>query len=225
MASNHPTKRRRPAELKVEQILDGLQEAYPEAQCALDHVNPFQLLVATMLSAQCTDATVNKVTPVLFGRFMTPEQLARASQAELEQIIHSTGFFRNKAKNIKAASQKIIDEFGGQVPADMTALLSLPGVARKTANVVLGTAFGIPSGVVVDTHVFRISRRLGLTRSTTPERVEEDLIKSLPQKEWILFSHRVIHHGRQVCTARRPQCGKCILEPYCPKIDVEDVQR
>jgi endonuclease-3 len=208
------------AKARIEGIVKGLKEAYPDAECALSHKNPLQLLVATILSAQCTDVRVNQVTPVLFRRYPSAQDLAGASQADLEKIIHSTGFFRNKAKNIKAACQKIINEFQGRVPATMEELLSLPGVARKTANVVLGTAYGIPAGVVVDTHVFRIAHRLGLTRAKTPEKTELDLMKLLPQDEWINFSHRLIHHGRRVCVARSPQCPSCILTDLCPKLGV-----
>ncbi len=205
----------------AQRIIQGLKEAYPEAKCALNHTNSLELLIATILSAQCTDVRVNVVTPELFRKYRCAADFASASQAELEEKIRSTGFFRNKAKNIKAACQKLVREFQGRVPKTMEQLLTLPGVARKTANVVLGTAYGIPSGVVVDTHVFRLTHRLGLTRANTPEKVEQDLMKIIPQVDWIDFSHRLIHHGRRVCTARNPQCPLCVLESVCPKIGVE----
>jgi endonuclease III len=205
----------------VKKILDGLQKDYPDVTCALNHQNPLQLLIATILSAQCTDVRVNMVTPALFRKYPTVEDFAKASQADLEKMIHSTGFFRQKAKSIRAACQRIQSNFQGQVPSTMEALLTLPGVARKTANVVLGTAYGIASGVVVDTHVLRLSNRLGLTQEKTPERVEQDLMKKIPREEWINFSHRLIHHGRQVCAARNPRCGRCTLNAVCPKIGVD----
>jgi endonuclease III len=205
---------------RAQKINEGLKKEYPEAECALDHKDPLQLLIATILSAQCTDVRVNLVTPELFRKYRSAEDFANASQADLERMIHSTGFFRNKAKNIKAACQTLLTEFKGQVPRTMDELLGLHGVARKTANVVLGTAYGIPSGIVVDTHVFRLSHRLGLTRANTPEKVEQDLMKLIPQEEWIDFSHRLIHHGRRVCTARNPQCPQCVLSELCPKVGV-----
>jgi endonuclease-3 len=208
------------AKARIAGIVKGLKEAYPDAECALSHKNPLQLLVATILSAQCTDIRVNQVTPTLFRQYPSAREFADASQSDLEKMIHSTGFFRNKAKNIKAACQKIINDFQGRIPNTMDELLSLPGVARKTANVVLGTAYGIPAGVVVDTHVFRIAHRLGLTRAKTPEKVELDLMKLLPHEEWINFSHRLIHHGRRVCMARNPQCPSCTLAELCPKLGV-----
>jgi endonuclease-3 len=204
----------------VDKILKGLQEEYPDVTCALDHQDPLQLLVATILSAQCTDVRVNLVTPALFAKYPTAGDFANARLPDLEKLIHSTGFFRNKAKNIQAAGQRLLTEFKGRVPKTMEELLSLPGVARKTANVVLGTAYGIASGIVVDTHVFRLSHRLGLTRAKTPEKVEEDLMKIIPQPDWIQFSHRLIHHGRKVCFARNPQCERCSLNAICPKIGV-----
>ena len=209
---------------RVQSILEALQKEYPNAECALTHQNPLQLLISTILSAQCTDVRVNMVTPTLFRKYETVEDFAKASQADLEKIIHSTGFFRNKAKNIIGACQRMLADHKGQVPGTMDELLSLPGVARKTANVVLGTAFGIASGVVVDTHVFRISHRLGLTKAKTPEKVEQDLRKKIPQQEWINFSHRLIHHGRRVCAARKPDCGQCVLLELCPKIGVGNVE-
>ena len=200
---------------RVTAILKGLDEAYPEAECALDHRSPWELLVATILSAQCTDARVNMVTPELFRRFPTPAAMAKAKPAELESLIRSTGFFRNKAKSILGAAQKITKEFGGKVPETLTELITVPGAARKTANVVLGVCFGKAEGVVVDTHVLRIARRLGLARGETPQKVEQELMQVLPQDRWIRFSHQIIHHGRQVCDARKPKCGQCNLEPLC----------
>ena len=208
----------------VKKILAGLQKDYPDVTCALNHQNSLQLLIATILSAQCTDVRVNMVTPALFKKYPTVEDFAKASHADLEKMIHSTGFFRHKAKNIIAACQRIQSDFQGQVPRTMEELLTLPGVARKTANVVLGTAYGIASGVVVDTHVFRLSRRLGLTQEETPEKVEQDLMKKIPRAEWINFAHRLIHHGRRVCMARNPGCGRCTLNPVCPKIGLNNVE-
>ena len=205
---------------QVPGILAGLKKAYPDAECALGHSNPLQLLIATILSAQCTDQRVNMVTPELFRKYPSAEALAHAPLDNLERMIHSTGFFRNKAKNIKEACRRLVKDHNGKVPQSMDELLKLPGVARKTANVVLGTAYGVASGVVVDTHVFRISRRLGLTSGKTPEKVEQDLMKLIPAREWINFSHRLIHHGRRVCNARSPQCSLCALEPRCQKVGV-----
>ncbi|MSO24318.1 MAG: endonuclease III [Acidobacteria bacterium] len=204
----------------VDKILKGLQDEYPSVWCALDHQDPLQLLVATILSAQCTDVRVNLVTPALFTRYSAAADYANARLLELEKLIHSTGFFRNKARNIKAAGKRLLTEFKGSVPKTMEELLTLPGVARKTANVVLGTAFGIASGIVVDTHVFRLSHRLGLTRAQTPEKVEQDLMKIIPYPDWIQFSHRLIHHGRKVCSARNPKCDRCSLNAVCPKVGV-----
>ena len=201
-------------------ILEALQKEYPDATCALHHQNPLQLLIATILSAQCTDARVNMVTPALFSRYPTVQAFASASPSDLEDIIRSTGFFRNKTKSILGAAQNMVKHFKGQVPQTMEELLTLPGVARKTANVVLGTAYGIASGLVVDTHVFRLSHRLGLTRANTPERVEQDLMKQIPQDQWIDFAHRLIHHGRRICLARNPACDRCVLVELCPKIGV-----
>jgi endonuclease-3 len=199
----------------VQAILNGLDAAYPDATCALLYKNPFQLLIATILSAQCTDAVVNIVTETLFTKYPTPKDLAYANPNELEQDIRPTGFFRNKTKSIMGASRKIIEEFGGEVPKTMEELLTLPGVARKTGNVVLGTGFGIASGVVVDTHVMRLSGRLDLTKNTDPKKIEQDLIQIIPQDRWILFSHQLIWHGRKVCQARKPKCLECNLERIC----------
>lgn len=196
-------------------ILKGLDEAYPAATCALKHDNAFQLLIATILSAQCTDERVNQVTATLFPKYPDPKAFAYAKPAELEREIRPTGFFRNKTKSIMGASKKIVEEFRGEVPKTMEELLTLPGVARKTANVVLGTAFGIASGVVVDTHVLRLSERLDLTKNTDPKKVEQDLMKVIPQDRWILFSHQLIWHGRRVCVARKPRCIECNLERLC----------
>jgi endonuclease-3 len=202
-------------------VVRGLRKAYSDAECALHHDNAFQLLIATILSAQCTDVRVNIVTKELFAKYPTVEEMAEVPIPELEKIIQSTGFFRNKAKNIKACCQKLVDEHGGEVPRDLELLIKLPGVGRKTANVVLGTAFDIPSGVVVDTHVQRISKRLGLTEHNNPEKIERDLMDVLPRKEWIDYSHRLIHHGRRICKARKPLCDECTMNGICPRIGVE----
>lgn len=212
-----------PARQKLaRQLVAGLKKEYRDATCALRHEDPFQLLIATILSAQCTDERVNQVTPELFARFPTAAHMASASQQELEKLIKSTGFFRNKAKSILACCRKLVDEHGGEIPRDIEQFTQLPGVGRKTANVVLGTAFGIASGVVVDTHVQRISRRMGLTREETPEKIERELMTLLPRKEWIDYSHRVIHHGRRVCKARTPLCEQCSLNQICLRVGVED---
>lgn len=200
---------------RIRAILEKLDEAYPAATCALKHDNPFQLLVATILSAQCTDQRVNMVTPALFAKYPTPKDLACANPRELEDEIRTTGFFRNKTKSLIGAGKKISEEFGGKVPQNMVELLSLPGVARKTANVVLGTAYQIASGVVVDTHVQRVTKRLDLTKNTEPKKIEQDLMRVIPQERWILFSHQIIWHGRRVCQARRPRCIECNLERIC----------
>lgn len=197
-------------------IIRRLRKAYPDAHCALNHTTPFELLIATILSAQCTDARVNIVTADLFRKYRGPADYLRVTQRELEKDIHSTGFFRNKAKNIQAACKRIIEEYGGEVPQTMDDLLTLGGVARKTANVVLGNAFGIASGVVVDTHVSRISQLLGLTKNKTPEKIERDLQELIPKKDWVMFPHWMIHHGRAICVARRPKCGECVLSEFCP---------
>jgi endonuclease III len=203
------------APARVAAILMALDEAYPEAVCALTHRSPWELLVATMLSAQCTDVRVNMVTPELFRRFPSPEAMAKATLSELEDLIRTTGFFRNKAKSIQGAARKIIEDFGGEVPQTLAELTTIPGAARKTANVVLGVCFGKAEGVVVDTHVFRISRRLQLAKGETPQAVEQELMKVLPQDRWISYSHQIIHHGRQVCIARNPKCKDCNLETLC----------
>jgi endonuclease III len=204
---------------RIAAILNGLDEAYPEVECALTHRSPWELLVATILSAQCTDVRVNMVTPALFKRFPTPQAMAKARLPELEDLIRTTGFFRNKAKSILGAAKRISDGFGGKVPETLAELITVPGAARKTANVVLGVCFGKAEGVVVDTHVFRITNRLGLAKSDTPQKVEQELMKLLPQDRWIGFSHQIIHHGRQVCDARKPKCGKCNLETLCHSED------
>ena len=204
---------------RIAAILKGLDEAYPEVECALTHRSPWELLVATILSAQCTDVRVNMVTPELFRRFPTPQAMAKAKLPELEDLIRTTGFFRNKAKSIQGAARKVIEEFGGQVPQTLAELITIPGAARKTANVVLGVCFEKAEGVVVDTHVFRIARRLGLAKAETAEKVEQELIQILPQDRWIAFSHQLIHHGRQICDARKPKCERCNLEQLCNSKD------
>lgn len=204
---------------RLEKIFAALDQLFPRAECALRHEYPFQLLIATILSAQCTDERVNKVTPELFRKYPTPQDFAALRQPVLEPEIRSTGFFRNKAKNIIGAATKIVHDFDGEVPRTMEEMLTLPGVARKTANVVLGTAYGIPTGVVVDTHVFRIARRLKLSKQKTPEKVEQDLMKLVPQDRWITFGHQVIWFGRKVCQARKPLCADCPLEAVCDSPD------
>ncbi|HVZ84061.1 MAG TPA: endonuclease III [Terracidiphilus sp.] len=204
---------------RIAAILKGLDETYPNAVCALDHRSPWELLVATILSAQCTDARVNMVTPELFRRFPTPQAMARATQPEIEALIRTTGFFRNKAKSILGAAKRISEDFGGKVPQTLDELITVPGAARKTANVVLGVSFGKAEGVVVDTHVFRITHRLGLTKGDTPQKVEQELMKILPQDRWISFSHQIIHHGRKVCVALKPRCKDCNLEMLCHSKD------
>jgi len=200
---------------RVAEILKKLDEAYPDATCELKHANAFQLLISTILSAQCTDVRVNQVTETLYKKYKTPADFAHANPAELENEIRPTGFFRNKTKSIMGASKAILENFGGKVPETMDEILTLPGVARKTGNVVLGCAFGIASGVVVDTHVIRLSRRLDLTRHDEPKKIEQDLIGILPKDKWILFSHQLIWHGRRVCVARKPRCVDCNLERIC----------
>lgn len=200
---------------RVAAILGKLDEAYPDATCELKHENAFQLLVSTILSAQCTDVRVNQVTETLYKKYRGPKDFAYADPSELEKEIRPTGFFRNKTKSVMGASKEIIEKFGGEVPRTMEEMLTLPGVARKTANVVLGTAYGIASGVVVDTHVQRLANRLDLTRYEEPKKIEEDLMKIIPREKWIQFSHQLIWHGRRVCAARKPRCEICNLESLC----------
>jgi len=200
---------------RVKKILKILDAMYPDVTCALDHANAWELLVATILSAQCTDKRVNAVTPGLFQKYPTIHDFANASQDELARDIRSTGFFNNKSKSVIGAARKILSDFGGQIPRDIGQLLTVPGAARKTANVVLGTAFGIASGVVVDTHVQRIANRLDLTKESDPVKIEKDLMKIIPQSRWILFSHQIIHHGRALCAARNPKCAECKLAALC----------
>lgn len=205
---------------RAQKIADELFRLYPQPECALTHEDAFQLTVATILSAQCTDERVNIVTPVLFKKYPTPKKLAAATQEDIEEIIKSTGFFRNKAKNILGFARAIVGDYGGVIPNELEELIKLPGIGRKTANVVLGTAFGIASGVVVDTHVTRLSNRMGLTDSEDAVKIERELIKLLPQDTWINFSHAMIWHGRRVCNARKPNCVECTLTKLCPKIGV-----
>ena len=211
-------KDRNPAN-RLRKIVARLEKAYPDARCALKHDNAFQLLIATILSAQCTDVRVNMVTPGLFQKHSTPKDFAALRQEVLQADIRSTGFFRNKAKSIIGAAQRIVKEYRGRMPDTMEDLLTLPGVARKTANVVLGTAFGKATGVVVDTHVHRISHRLNLSRGKRPDKIEQDLMRQIPQDKWIFFAHAMIFHGRQRCTARRPECSTCSLEDLCDSGD------
>ncbi len=201
---------------RVRAILRELGRLYPKADCELSRTNPFELLCATILSAQCTDERVNQVTPALFERFPDPASMAEAPAPVVEDIIRSTGFYRNKTKSLLGASRMLAERFGGSVPRTMDELLQLPGVARKTANVVLGTAYGIPAGVVVDTHVTRLGARLGLTREKVPEKIERDLMELIPRERWIAFSHQLILHGRRICQARKPKCDVCPLAPHCP---------
>lgn len=205
---------------RTNEIIKRLKKEYPDAHCELAHGNAFELLVSTILSAQCTDERVNVVTATLFRKYRKPQDYLAVEAEELERDIHSTGFYRNKAKSIRGACEKIIQNFGGELPQTMDELLTLSGVARKTANVVLGNAFGIASGVVVDTHVSRLSQRLGLSENTVAEKIETDLSEIVPQEEWILFPHLLISHGRKICQARKPKCEICILENVCPKIGV-----
>jgi endonuclease-3 len=204
---------------RIAEILDALKKTYPHAVCALNHRSAWELMIATILSAQCTDVRVNLVTPTLFKAFPTPKAMAAAPLLELEELIRTTGFYRNKAKSIKGAGRVVEEEFGGKVPQTMDELLRIPGVARKTANVVLGSWFRIAVGVVVDTHVLRISRRLELTKEATPQKVERDLMRVIPQSKWIDFSHEIIFHGRQICIARKPRCADCTLERLCNSPD------
>ena len=200
---------------RVGKILAALDELFPNVTCALHHKTAWQLLVSTILSAQCTDERVNKVTPGLFKKYPTVKDFAAASQEELAEDIRSTGFFNNKAKSIRGAAQKVLADFNGKVPRTMEEMLTIPGAARKTANVVLGTAYGIASGIVVDTHVQRIAQRLDLTREKDPVKIEKELMRVIPQEKWILFSHQVIHHGRGLCKARKPQCAQCPMDSFC----------
>ena len=201
---------------RARKIIRLLKQAYPDAKCSLNHSNAFELLIATILSAQCTDERVNIVTADLFRKYRQPEDYLKVSNRELEKDIRTTGFFRNKTKSIQGAARLLTDQYGGEVPNSMDELLELPGVARKTANVVMGNAFGIASGVVVDTHVTRLSHRLGLSSEKTAEKIEKDLIELVPKKDWVIFSHLLIAHGRKVCKARNPACDQCVVEKLCP---------
>jgi len=209
---------------RVQQIIIGLKRAYPEAHCELDHASPLELLVATILSAQCTDKRVNLVTADLFKKYRSAADYAEAPLPELERAIKSTGFFRNKAKSIKTCCQILVEKQGGQVPRTMDELTQLGGVGRKTANVVLGNAFGINCGVVVDTHVGRLAQRLSLTKETTPEEIEQELMKLVPQQQWTMFSHWLIWHGRRRCSARNPDCANCEIKALCPRIGVPEAK-
>ena len=206
---------------RARKIIAGLQQTYPNAHCELDYSNPLELLVATILSAQCTDKQVNLVTKILFHKYPTPAEYANASLAELESDIRRLGFFRNKAKSIKACCQKLVEQHDGAVPRTMEELTALDGVGRKTANVVLGNAFNVSVGVVVDTHVARLSARLGLTRQKVPQKIEQDLMKLVPQEDWTMFSHWLIWHGRRRCFARKPDCAHCEIESLCPRVGVK----
>lgn len=201
---------------QANRVLDSLKREYTDAHCALNYTNPLELLIATILSAQCTDERVNIVTASLFRKYRNAEDFLAASQEELEQDLASINFYRNKTKSIRGACEMILQEYEGCVPQEMDKLIALPGVARKTANVVLGNAFGIASGVVVDTHVARVSQRLGLTEETLPEKIEKDLMELIPVEDWVLFPHLLISHGRAVCQARKPKCAECVLERICP---------
>jgi endonuclease-3 len=221
-ATRRPTRGKWPPDpVRVRSIVDGLEELYPEVDCELDRETPFQLVCATILSAQCTDDRVNMVTPELFRRYPTPEAMARAPLPALEKIIRSTGFFRQKAKSLKGTAAALLANFGGALPQTIAELTTLPGVARKTANVVLGTAFGIAEGIVVDTHIQRLAMRLGLTRAKEPKGIEQDLMKVLPQASWIRAGHQLIWHGRRVCFARKPSCDTCTIAPFCPSAGLE----
>ena len=201
---------------RTRKIIGALKRAYPDAKCALNHSNAFELLIATILSAQCTDARVNIVTADLFRKYRKPADYLKTSPTTLQNEIRTTGFFRNKAKSIQGTAKVLTEKFGGHVPQTMGEMLELPGVARKTANVVLGNAFGVVSGVVVDTHVTRLSRRLGLTVHKQPEKIEKDLMELVPKKDWVIFSHLLIFHGRNICNARNPLCDQCVVEKHCP---------
>ena len=210
---------------RADEVVRRLEKTYPDAHCALSHTNAFELLIATILSAQCTDERVNIVTAGLFRKYRTPHDYLAVLQEELAEDIHSINFYNTKAKNIRAACQKLVDDFRGEIPQTMEELLTLNGVARKTANVVLGNAFGIASGVVVDTHVARLSQRLGLTAETAPEKIERDLNALVERKNWVMFPHWLISHGRAVCQARKPKCPECVLNDICPKIGVGEIGR
>lgn len=201
---------------RVRKIISVLKRAYPDAKCSLNHSSPFELLIATILSAQCTDERVNIVTADLFRKYRRPEDYLKVPTRQLEKDIRTTGFFRNKTKSIQGTARMLTEEYGGQVPETMDELLELPGVARKTANVVLGNAFGIKAGVVVDTHVSRLSHRLGFSQEKTPEKIEQDLIGLVPRKDWVIFPHLMIYHGRKTCKARNPLCSECVIEKFCP---------
>lgn len=222
MAKRNPARDGTDRGVAARRVVRALKRLYPDATCALVHANPFELVVATILSAQCTDARVNLVTPALFARYPDARALANARQEDVEALIHSTGFFRAKAKNLIGMARGLVELHGGVVPADLDALTSLPGIGRKTAHVVLGTGFGVPSGVVVDTHVKRLAYRLGLTDARDPETVEQDLAAVVPRGEWINLSHRLILHGRAVCFARRPRCEACALVAFCPRRGVAE---
>jgi endonuclease-3 len=210
-----------PDPARVRSILEGLEELYPDVDCELDRETPFQLVCATILSAQCTDDRVNLVTPALFRKYPTPDAMAKAPLPRLEALIRTTGFFRQKAKSLRGAATMIMREYGGEVPRTLAELVVLPGVARKTASVVLGTAYGLAEGVVVDTHVQRLAMRLGLTRSPDVKKIEQDLMKVIPRESWIRFSHQIIWHGRRVCSARKPACEICTLASFCPSAGLE----
>jgi endonuclease III len=221
-ANRRPTRGKWPPDpARVRSIVEGLEELYPEVDCELDRETPFQLICATILSAQCTDDRVNMVTPELFRRYPTPQAMARAPLPALEGIIRSTGFYRQKAKSLKGTAAAVLGRFGGEIPRTLAELTTLPGVARKTANVVLGTAYGIAEGIVVDTHIQRLSMRLGLTRATDPKGIEQDLMKVFPREVWIRIGHQIIWHGRRVCFARKPNCAGCTLAPFCPSAGLE----
>jgi endonuclease III len=219
-----PRERNQEKKARLKAIIAGLRRAYPDAHCELVHGSPLELLIATILSAQCTDKRVNQVTPELFRKYRSAQDYADAPQAQLEQAIKSTGFFRNKAKSIKTCCQMLVEKHKGQVPRSMEELRALGGVGRKTANVVLGNAFGVNVGVVVDTHVARLSQRLGITRHTDPEKIEQDLMQLVPQEEWTLFSHLLIWHGRRRCFARNPDCSHCEVRELCPRVGVKPEQ-
>ena len=218
MPTSQPAAGRDDRTQRALKIARQLAKTYADAECALNHSSPFQLLAATILSAQCTDERVNMVTPALFAKYPTPAALAAAKQADVEKIVQSTGFFRAKATNLRGMAQALVEQFGGELPRTLEEMVALPGVGRKTANVVLGTAFGLPTGVVVDTHVKRLTRLLGLTKNLDPVKIEHDLAALLPKSEWINFSHRLIHHGRRICNARKPNCPECPLLKLCPRV-------